>query len=57
MVDNPDLIEMSEIEIWRLIEIIHRQGLSYWHILRILPRIFEGLMMKADAEYHLKGGQ
>ena len=46
--------EWLEIELWRMIEHAHQNGLNYWNILRLIPDIMEQLIMKAEGEYWLK---
>ncbi len=53
---KPDLIDTLEIELWRVIELAHRSGLSYWEILREVNKLSNVIMEMADIEYHLKGG-
>ncbi len=55
--DKADLIERTEIELRRVIELSNHDGLDYWRILRLIPDIITDLMIKADIEYHLRGGQ
>ena len=53
MVDNPQVIERTQIELWRVIELAHRE-ICYWEILTLMPDIIKGLIMKADMEYWLR---
>ncbi len=55
--DNPNVIELAESEVARLIAVMHRQGLNYWQILDIFLRAACDLHLKASAEYQIKGGQ
>ena len=48
--ENPDAIELAEIEINRLIEVCHKQGLSYATILGLLLNACKQLPMLSDAE-------
>ena len=57
MTDRPDLLERANLEFWRVIELAHREGLSYWKILRFIPDIITDLIIKAEIEYRIKGGK
>lgn len=50
------LPERTEMELQTFIERTHKEGLSYWQILRVLLIECQNLYFKADAEYYLKGG-
>ena len=54
---SPDVIELAEEEIDKLIAVCHKQGLNYWEILGIFLERCQSLRLQADAEYHLKGGK
>jgi len=54
MMDDADTIELAETEIARLIEVIHRQGLSYHQILRLFLLATHNLDIQADAENWMK---
>ncbi len=54
--ENPETIEKTKLELWRVIELTHKE-ISYWQILRLMPEIIEGLIMKADVEYWIKQHQ
>ena len=55
--NDADTIELAETEVARLIEVCHRQGLSYWQILRLFLLACHNLYIQTDAEYWLKGGK
>ncbi len=54
MVD-PDLLDLGESEIRKVLEVCHRQGLPYlevWRLyLKMLPELFEQVMV----EFRMKG--
>jgi len=52
--DNPELIELAEIQLDQFIQVSHHSGLNYWQILRIILSRLEGLVMQSDAEYLLQ---
>ncbi len=53
---NSDLIENAEIELTRLINVMHKEGLNYWEILGLLLRVNESVYLQSGAEYQVKGG-
>ena len=53
MVDDADLIERTEIEFWKVIELAHRRGLPYKKILELLPDMMTDLEIKSEAENSL----
>ena len=48
--DNAKAIELAELDVDRLISVMHQQ-LNYWQILRIFLIACDNLYIKADAEY------
>ena len=54
MVDDAKTLELAEIEVNRLINVIHKQGVDYRQITRILLIACETLMAMADAEYYIR---
>ncbi len=55
--DDAETMELAEIDVARLIEVMHRQGLNFHQILRIFQDACNGIEVKAEAENHLKGGK
>jgi len=51
--DNADAIELAELDVDRLINVMHRQ-LNYWQVLRIFLIACDNLYIKADTEYWIK---
>jgi len=52
--DNIDEIALLEGELDMLICKAHNEGLSYWHILRVILSRLQSLVMQSDVEYWLK---
>ncbi len=55
MPDNADMLELAELEVYRLVDVMHRQGLNYHQIFRIFTEACAGIEARAEAENHLKG--
>ena len=53
-VDNPETIELAEIQLDQFINLAHKSGLPYWHILRVLLSRLETLVMQSDVEFLMK---
>jgi len=49
-VDNPELIDMAEMDLDRLIAGMHNSGLSYHDIIRIMSLRLEMLLVQFEAE-------
>ena len=56
MADDAEAIELFEVDIDRLITVGHKQGLSYFQILKVFLSRCVQLQMQADMEYYAKGG-
>jgi len=54
MVDDAETIELAEGEVARLVDVCHKQGLTYWQILGLLWVACQNLYAQADAEDYLK---
>ena len=54
MTDDADIIERAEIDIDRLVKVLHNSGLAYWQLLRLFLLTCNHLYMKSDAEEWLK---
>ncbi len=54
---SPEQIDLAESDVARLIEVAHRNGLTYWELEDIFLRATEILHCQAAAEYRIKGGQ
>lgn len=54
--EDSNTIELAEIEVARLVDVFHKQGLNYWEILRIFLSTCLTLQMLADTEYWMKLG-
>lgn len=51
-------LEQLECDLSQVIEDAHRQGLTYWTILKILTIfVIPKTMQRSEAEYYLKGGK
>jgi len=48
--EPPDLIDLAETEIDRVLSVCHKQGLNYRELLRILLKMSLKLQMLADEE-------
>lgn len=53
MTNEIENFERAEVEIARLIEILHKE-LNYWQILQLFLEASVKLQMRAEAEYQLK---
>jgi hypothetical protein len=51
--NKPDLKEKTELELERVINLAHHEGLYYWDILTLLPKLTEKVMVLANTEYYL----
>ena len=56
MLDDADTIELAETEIARLVNVIHKQGLSYRQILRLFLLACRDIYLQADADEWLRQG-
>lgn len=56
IIDETDAYELAKIDIYRLIQVLHKE-LKYWLILKLFLEISPELMMQADAEYWLNQGK
>ena len=53
MPDNAEMLERTGIELWRVIELSHKE-ICYWEILTLMPDILKDLIFKADLEWWMK---
>ena len=51
-----ELLRLAELEVAKLIEVAHKQGLNYWQLMDIFLRASYDLHLKASVEYYMKGG-
>ena len=56
MPDNAETIELFEVDIDRLINAGHKQGLNYFQLLKVFLSYCVQLQMQAEMEYFAKGG-
>ena len=52
--DNPELIELAEIQLDQFIQVAHKSGLSYKHIFILILERLKALVMQSDMEHLMK---
>lgn len=55
--EHTNQIEMAELDLERLLIVMHKSGLSYHDIIRIVALRLEALMIQFEAEIQLYGKQ